>query len=81
MTIEPGIYLNNGESELLVADVRDYKEKKYAYLIDENEEVGYFVEIIREGNGFKFNRVQSEQLTKLLLIEFSDIEKMIKENG
>lgn len=76
--IEVGQYLNDGTNELLVGHIKEYKDKLYAYLIDEQKEIGFFVECIRENDGYRFNRVKSKTLTELLIIEFSDIENVIK---
>ena len=77
--IEPGIYLNNGQNELLVGAVKYYKDKQYAYVIDEVNEIGFFLEIERVDDGFNFTRVQSQELANLLIIEFSDIRNILKE--
>ena len=76
--IEPGLYLNDGVNDLLVAAVKYYKEKQYAYLIDEKDEIGFFVEIIRENEGFRFERVTSPELSELLIIEFSEIKDILE---
>lgn len=77
--IEEGMYLKVGEQEFYIGAIKEYKGKKYAYFIDEQAEVGFFVELIEDENGCTFNRVQDETLSKLLIIEFSDIKNVIKE--
>lgn len=77
--VEPGMYLDNNGKKYYVGAVKDYKDKTYAYLIDEENEFGFFVEVIEENDGCRFNRVKSEELVKLLIVEFSDIKNVIKE--
>lgn len=77
--IEVGQYLNDGTHELLVGAIKKYNDKDYAYLINEEAEEGFFVEYFKENDGVRFNKVKSIPLIKLLFIEFSDIEKLIKE--
>lgn len=79
--IEEGQYLNDGINELLVGAVKKYKEKNYAYLINEEKEEGFFVEYYEENDGVRFNKVNSLPLIKLLFIEFSDIENILKERN
>ena len=77
--IETGMYLNNNGKKYLVGAIKEYKEKLYAYLIDEENEFGFFVEVIEENEGCRFNRIKSESLVKLLILEFADLKNVLKE--
>jgi hypothetical protein len=77
--VEEGMYLTIGEKEYLVGAIKEYKGTQYAFFIDEVNEYGFFVEIKEENEGYRFNRVQDDTLSQLLMIEFSDIKNVLKE--
>lgn len=78
MNVEVGQYITNGAVDLLVVNIKDYEGKKYAQLLDEKNEILYFCEMTREGEGWKFQRVTSDNLCKALIIHFSEIKEILK---
>ena len=74
--IEPGLYIKDNNKNYLVGACKEYKEKYYAFMIDEENEIGFFAEVLDEGT--RFNKIESESLSKLLMLEFSDIKSIIE---
>ena len=79
MNIEIGQYVTDGTKNLVVHDIKEHEGKKYIALYDEENEVLYFYELIRDNSGWKFEKVTNESLFKQLIILFSEIKEKIKE--
>ena len=81
--LEVGQYITDGENELLVCSIKEYENKLYVYLINEIKDEGYFYEMTRDGELWKFTKETSPAQIKQLIIHFSDIKNRIKgeQNG
>ena len=56
----------------------EYDDKLYVYVINEIKDEGYFYEMSREGELWKFTKETSPSQIKQLIIHFSDIKNRIK---
>lgn len=78
MNLEIGQYIHDGESELLVCEIKEYENKLYIYLLDEEKDEAYFYEMKRVGDGWEFNRETNAGQIQQLIIHFSNIKDIIK---
>ena len=66
--IEEGMEFNINGTDFLVCDVREYEGKVYANLMSNNGKLNYdFYEITKNGENFKFNLVENEELINNLI--------------
>ena len=63
----------------VVCDIRKYRKKKYALIIDKQEDAECFYEYkISEDGICNFSKVNDKELFRKLLIEFSNLENVLK---
>ena len=71
MMLKQGQIINDGDSDLIVCDVKEYEGKTYAYMMnDNNSEVGFY-EVVDLGEEYDFNLVEDEKLNKELILIFA----------
>jgi len=72
MILEPGCYISNGSnSKLLVCDVQQYKEKWYAYMLNEENDEVLFYQVTVDDKNHNFSRVKDEKLVQELILAFA----------
>lgn len=78
MNLEIGQYINDGQRDLLVCDIKQYEGKKYVYLLDEQIDKAYFFEMRKVNDLWQFIKETNEPQIKQLIIHFSDIKNIVK---
>ena len=76
--LEIGQYINDGQRDLLVCEIKQYEGKKYVYLLDEQMDEAYFYEMKKINNLWHFVKETNESQIKQLIIYFSDIKNILK---
>jgi len=76
MNLEVGQYINDGQNDLLVCDIKNYEGKRYVYLLDEKKDESYFYEMKKVNDLWEFKKEKNENQIKQLIIHFSDIKNI-----
>ena len=79
MNLEIGQYINDGQRDLLVCEIKEYENILYVYLLDEERDESYFYKMIKVGEDlWKFEKETHIAQIKHLIIHFSDIKNKLK---